>query len=457
MPNLQSYLYYGQTTSLCEECLALVPAKIALEGDQVFYLKRCPTHGTQKTLVSTDAAYFQRCKDFLKIGDLPRQTQTEVSRGCPYDCGLCPDHEQHSCLALIEITEQCNLACPICFADSAPGRGRHRTLAEVEKMLDTIVASESEPDLVQISGGEPTLHPQILEILRAAKARPIRHLMLNTNGVRIAADPAFVAELARLMPRFEVYLQFDSLRPAALEKLRGRDLTAVRRAALAALEAAGISTTLVVVVERGVNDAEVAEILQFALQYRCVRGVTYQPVQAAGRTAGFTKNDRVLLSEIRRRLVDESGIFGEDDLVPLPCHPEAIGIGYGVRSGAKVTPVTALVPVEELLKGAENTITFEQNAALKKRLFDVLSLTACGNQTAGKLAQFLCCLPHVQVPADFGYDKVFRVVLMSWLDKYNFCLGSVKRSCTHFVTPDGRIIPFDTYNLFHRPGAHQPI
>ena len=125
------YLFWGQTTSLCETCLTLVPAKIEMRDNQVWYQKRCPQHGTQTTLVSTDAAYWKLCKDYLKPGDRPLSLQSRTEYGCPYDCGLCPDHEQHSCLALIDINEHCNLTCPVCFAEFLAGAGeaaaaRHR-------------------------------------------------------------------------------------------------------------------------------------------------------------------------------------------------------------------------------------------------------------------------------------------------------------------------------------------
>ncbi len=114
------YVFHGQTTSLCETCLELIPAKIVIEGDNVFHLKRCAAHGAQKTLVSSDAAFFKLARDYLKPGDRPLRLQSHTQYGCPYDCGLCPDHEQHSCLALIDINEACNLACPVCFAEFKP-------------------------------------------------------------------------------------------------------------------------------------------------------------------------------------------------------------------------------------------------------------------------------------------------------------------------------------------------
>lgn len=450
----RGYLFYGQTTSLCEVCLGLVPAKIVFDEGDVFFHKRCVEHGVQKTRVSSDVAYYRSQRDWLKPGDRPLVFQSRTERGCPYDCGLCPDHEQHSCLALIEVNEVCNLSCPVCFADSSPQRTKSRSLAEIDGMLDALVESEREPDLLQISGGEPTLHPEILEILRRAKARPIRHLMLNTNGIRIAKEPAFVEALAALGPGFEVYLQFDSLEQAALEDLRGADLRRVREQALANLEAAGISTTLVCVMKKGVNDHEVGAIIRHALEHRCVRGVTFQPIQDAGRNEGFDKNrDRLLLTDIRRAIGAQSGVFAEGDVIPLPCNPDEIAIAYGLRDGKTVTPITQVIPREELLAVTPNTISFEKYPELQKRLFGLMSLSATGEATRGVLGDLLCCLPQVEVPKNLGYDKVFRVVIVSFLDRFNFCLGAVKRSCIHFVTPQRKIIPFDTYNLFYRDGA----
>jgi uncharacterized radical SAM superfamily Fe-S cluster-containing enzyme len=444
-------LFLGQTTSLCEHCNALVPAKILEQSGAIYYQKRCAIHGVQKTLISTDPAYWRSCREFIKPGDRPLRPQTHTERGCPWDCGLCPDHEQHSCVALIEITDQCNLQCPVCYADSAPGHGGHRSLDEVYSMLATIVASEGEPDVVQISGGEPTEHPEILEILRRAKASPIRHLMINTNGVRIANDREFVRKLAELSPGFEVYLQFDALDDAGLQQIRGANLSAVRRRALDNLEQAGISTTLVVTVKRGVNDDAVADILDFARDWACVRGVNYQPIQHAGRNPSFDKDrDRVLLSDIRRRLIEASGVFAEQDIIPLPCNPEYIAIGYAIRNGRELTPITTLLPREEFIGSAPNSIAFEKHPELKKRLFDLLSLSSSPQNTSERLANLLCCLPSWPVPDRIGYEHVFRVSIVQFLDRFNFCLGGVKRSCIHIVQPDGRVIPFDTFNLFYR-------
>ncbi|MEM9182390.1 MAG: radical SAM protein [Pseudomonadota bacterium] len=446
------YLFYGQTQSLCEHCLAVVPAKIVFMDNCVYYLKRCPEHGTQKTLVSTDIDYYLKCKDYLKPGDLPHRFQTRIDRGCPHDCGLCPDHEQHSCLAIFDLLDECNMRCPICYADSAPSLGNAKTMAEVQAMLDTLLASELTPDLVQLSGGEPTLHPQILEIIELLHRSPVRHLMLNTNGIRIAREPAFADELARYPQGFEVYLQFDSLRADALKTLRGIDARRTRETALRNLEERGISTTLVCTVQLGVNDEEIDEIINYALRWRCVRGVTFQPVQRAGRTENFGKADRLTLSDIRRRVADGSNAFTEEDLLPLPCHPENICIGYGLRNPDQpemLAPVSGMISREALLSGSGNSITFETNSDLKQAFLETFSLDALTPEVAQRMETLLCCLPKVEAP-ELSYENVFRVVIMSFLDAHDFCISSVKRSCVHFVTPEGKIYPFDTYNLFYR-------
>lgn len=319
-------------------------------------------------------------------------------------------------------------------------------------MFDALVEAEGQPDVVQISGGEPTLHPQFFEILRMAKSKPIRHVMINTNGLRLAQDPDFVAELAEFRVGTEVYLQFDLLRPEALKKIRGADLTRIRQKALENLERHRISTTLVCVVEKGVNDDECAEIIDHALTWGCVRGVTFQPVQDAGRATDYKPGDRALLTDIRRDITGKSKIFGEKDLIPLPCNPGAICIGYGLRNGQKVQPVTSIFSQDDLLEAAPNAITFEKYPELQKRLFELFSLSTGPDSMVERISALLCCLPEVPVPQGLSYENVFRVNIIEFLDAQNFCLANVKRSCIHFVTEEGRIIPFDTYNLFYRNG-----
>ncbi len=448
------YLFYGQTQSLCAECMLVVPAKILFEDGNVYFRKHCKRHGFQKVLISTDIEYYKRCKEYIKPGDMPHVFQTEIRHGCPYDCGLCPDHEQHTCLGIVEIIDECNMKCPVCYAMSGPGKGHAKTMEEIDAMLETLVRSEAEPDIVQISGGEPTIHPQILDVIRLAKSKPIRHVMINTNGMRIANDPEFVEELAKLKKGFEVYLQFDSLRAEALKNIRGGDFREMRRKALENLEKHNISTTLVCVMKKGVNDDEVDDIIEYAMQWKCVRGISIQPVQDVGRNEEFKSGERLTLSEVRRRIVDGRTAFGEHDMVPLPCHPEHISIGYAIKAEGKLTPVTSMISREDFLKGAENSVAFERNTQLKKEFFKTFSLATLGENAAGALHTMLCCLPKIRAP-DLTYDNVFRITIIQFMDRHDFCIAAIKRSCVHFVD-GGKIYPFETYNMFYRAGAKLP-
>jgi 7,8-dihydro-6-hydroxymethylpterin dimethyltransferase len=446
----KDYTYYDFTLSLCSECLKRVDTKIVFEDDNVFMLKRCNEHGRQKVLIATDKEYYKNCRNYMKPSEMPLKYNTATHFGCPYDCGLCPDHEQHSCLTIIEITDRCNLTCPTCYAESSPHYGRHRTVEEVEKMLDIIVANEGQPDVVQISGGEPTIHPDFFEILDIAKRKPIKHLMVNTNGIRIAKDEEFVARLATYMPDFEIYLQFDSFEENALMKLRGKDLRETRLKAIENLNKYNLSTTLVVTIQKGLNDHELGAILEYGLKQRCVRGVNFQPVQVAGRLEDFNpETDRYTLTECRTDILKQFSLFSEKDLIPVPCNPDALVMGYALKIEDNVIPLTRMIDPSELLKSSGNTIVYEQDEKLKSHLLKVFTTGNTVDSATKEIQSLLCCLPTISAP-ELSYENVFRVIIMSFIDAYNFDVRAIKKSCVHIVNKDGKIIPFETMNLFYR-------
>src|SRR2546421_351332 len=356
----RDYLFYELTSSLCATCLRKVEAKVVIQDQNVYMLKRCPEHGFAKVLISTDAEYYKLSRQTIKPGQMPLKFNTPIRWGCPYDCGLCPDHEQHSCLTLVEITDQCNLTCPICYSESSPKRTTHRSLEQVEFMLDCVVRNEGEPDVVQISGGEPTIHPQFWQIMDAAKKRPIKHVMLNTNGLRIAHEEEFARRLKEYQPGFEIYLQFDSLRERPLRVLRGKDL------------------------------------------------------------------------------------------IPVPCHPDCLTMAYASKIDGCVTPLTGLIDPQVLLHGEGNTIVYEKNPAVRGELLKVMCCAAENPQPPGSLKQLLCCLPMFAGTGSITYDNIFRIIIMQFLDAHNFDVRAVKKTCVHIVHRDGRIIPFDTFNMFYR-------
>lgn len=446
----RDYVYYDFTISVCPQCLRRIDAKIVFQDGKVFMLKTCPEHGFQKVLIATDINYYKNIRNYNKASETPLHFNTKTHYGCPYDCGLCQDHEQHSCLTLIEVTDRCNLTCPTCYAMSSPHYGRHRSLEEIETMLNIIVNNEGEPDVVQISGGEPTIHPEFFKILDIAKSKPIRHLMVNTNGIRIANDYLFAEKLASYMPDFEIYLQFDSFRPEVLQQLRGKDLTNVRMKALEHLNKLNLSTTLVVTLQNGLNDDEIGDIIQFALKQRCVRGVTFQPVQVAGRLEHFdASRDRITMTDVRQKIIDQSGLFEPNDLVPVPCNPDALVMGYALKVAGEVIPLTRYIDPAHLLDNGRNTIVYEQDTALHQQLMKIFSTGISVDRVEDKMHKLLCCLPEIYAPG-LQYENLFRIIIMRFIDAYDFDVRAIKKSCVHIVHKDGRIIPFETMNMFYR-------
>jgi|CZKD01.1.fsa_nt_gi molybdenum cofactor biosynthesis enzyme MoaA len=531
------YLFYDVAISICSTCFRKVEAKTVFQDNNVYLLKRCPQHGAEKILIADDVDYYRRCREiFIKPPEMPLVYNTPVKWGCPYDCGLCTDHEQHSCLTLVEICDYCNLRCPVCYAASGPERQQFRTLQQVETMLDAVVRNEGHPDVVQLSGGEPTVHPDFFKIVEMAKARPIRHLMVNTNGVRIAQEEDFVKRLADYKEDFEVYLQFDSFEREPLMQLRGADLRRIREDALEKLNRYNIATNLVVTLKKGLNDHEIGEIIDYALKQPCVRGVTFQPIQDAGRLetwveegapplpsrslgrqggefevpsvgtdspgkkpGKFVRNfnpatDRLTLTEVRRKILEQTKVFRPEDIIPVPCHPDSLAMAYALKLNGKVTPLTSMIPPEVLINGAANTILYEQDPAVRDNLFKLFATNHSPASSAGTLRELLCCLPKVWIPNDvttdhvgtdafvrpaeqreassdhvatgaspvpparsaaesfpsLTYENIFRIIIMQFIDAHSFDVRSVKKTCVHIVHPDGRLIPFDTYNLFYR-------
>jgi 7,8-dihydro-6-hydroxymethylpterin dimethyltransferase len=530
MPKTRPYLFYDVALSICSTCYRKVEAKTVFQDDCVYLLKRCPQHGAERVLIADDIDYYRRCREvFIKPPEMPQLYNTPVKWGCPYDCGLCTDHEQHSCLTLVEICDYCNLRCPVCYAASGPERQQFRTLPQIEKMLDAVVRNEGHPDVVQLSGGEPTMHPDFFTIVEMAKARPIKHLMVNTNGVRIAQEEDFVKRLADVRDDFEVYLQFDSFEREPLMQLRGADLRRVRQDALEKLNRHNISTNLVVTLKKGLNDHEIGKTIDYALQQPCVRGVTFQPIQDAGRleswvpthhegappssprslrgqggdsdvlsvkmdqatttdpTPGkFVRNfnpatDRLTLTEVRRKILEQTKVFRPEDVIPVPCHPDSLAMAYALKLNGKVVPLTSMIPPEVLINGAANTILYEQDPAVRTNLFKLFATNHSPRSGAGTLRELLCCLPKVWIPDaetrttqvgtaasavqssaarlpsanTLTYENIFRVIIMQFIDAHSFDVRSVKKTCVHIVHPDGRLIPFDTYNLFYRDNLEQ--
>jgi 7,8-dihydro-6-hydroxymethylpterin dimethyltransferase len=263
------------THSLCPRCKRLVDAEVIRRNDRIIMVKHCPKHGVFEALTCSDADWYQWSRRFQRAGRAPVHRATESDLGCPYDCGFCPEHEQHACVTLFEITQACNLECPACFAASP--HGSHSSLEEINAMLDAVNLAEGGPaDVVMLSGGEPTIHPQFEDIVgRISASGRVKHLMVNSNGIRFAREPRLGDLLAE--NEVKVYLQFDGLQSGSIEMLRGSDLVKTKLTALDRLGESGVAVVLVATIAKGVNDNEIGAIVDLGLEHSAVRAVSFQP------------------------------------------------------------------------------------------------------------------------------------------------------------------------------------
>jgi uncharacterized radical SAM superfamily Fe-S cluster-containing enzyme len=462
------------TKSICPMCKTPVDAQVNIREHKVYLRKRCREHGEFEALVYGDAEEYLGSARFNKPGTVPLTFQTEVKDGCPSDCGLCPEHKQHACLGIIEVNTGCNLDCPICFADSGHhSDGYSITPAQCERMLDAFVASEGEAEVVMFSGGEPTIHKHILDFIDLAQARPISSVTLNTNGIRLATDRAFVTELGKRnqVPgrSVNIYLQFDGFDERTHREIRGRDLRTFKQRALDNCADAGLTVTLVAAVERGLNEHELGAIIEYGIDHPAVRSVAFQPVTHSGRHAEFDPLDRLTNPDVIRLINEQRpDWFRRGDFFPVPCcFPTCRSVTYllvdGEPGNRTVVPVPRLLNVEDHLDYVTNRVMPDPGVreALEK-LWSASAFmgTASTDEKLRATAEALDCAGGTSRAEGHGggcgielpeavkelSDKAFMIVVQDFQDPYTLNVKQLMKCCVEEITPDGRLIPFCAYN-----------
>jgi len=493
---LRDYLFLGTTQSLCPDCLSLVPAKIVVKGKRVYFRKRCPEHGQRDDFVCSDVDFYDRL-EYTTPAKTPVEFGVEPKLGCPFDCGLCTEHEQHTCVALVEITGNCNLTCPMCFASSAPG-GKHLSVAECKAAIDRLVEVEGRPEVMQLSGGEPTIHPNFLEILEYAVEQPIDYININTNGVRFAHDDELLQAVAKHRDRVEIYFQLDGFSDDVSKELRGESLTEIKLKAIEKIGAAGLHMTLAATLQGGVNEAEIGPLVEFGLARRWITGINFQPATYSGRhVLPEELEQRVTFPDVIKAIASQTdGKFRVDDFMPLPCaHPNCHSLTYVYRNENDAMPLTRFFDARNNLDLLANGISFTRTRARNlilqylgrqgccddggcsttdenaDNLIDIAapnavnSNGATSNETGPKdLIDLSALLEDSEVAPlareffskavseNLGAEDLFRVTITSFLDAYNFDVRRVMKCCTHHVLPTGHLVPFCAYNVLYREG-----
>lgn len=514
---LRDHTFLGATQSLCPDCLAVVPAKIISRDRRVYFLKRCPQHGPREDFVCSDVRWFDRMEYSLP-GKLPARFGVGPDRGCPYDCGLCTDHEQHTCLAVFEMTGSCNLTCPMCYATSGPG-GKHLPVEECRRAIDALVAAEGRPEVLQLSGGEPTIHPQFLDVFEYACRQPIDLIMINTNGIRFARDPEFLESVADWKHRCEVYLQFDGFDDRVYQDLRGESLLETKLRAIEALGEAGVRVILVCTVQTDLNEGQLGRVVEFGMERPWITGVSFQPATYVGRFVLPERLERrVTFPDVIQAIAAQTDeTWQVSDFLPLPCaHPNGHSLAYAYRSGRRAVSLARLIDIENHLDLLANGITFNRRTA-RELIDEFLSRACCSGTcesgqrasqddsepriaTSNLLVQGSPTIPNAassalapaiafpgegdhpiaprvhEEPVDGSPDlgglanefftramnedlspaDMFRITTTSFMDAYNFDIRQLMKSCVHHLLPSGHLIPFSAYNVLYRNG-HIPL
>ncbi|MCA9492506.1 MAG: radical SAM protein [Myxococcales bacterium] len=459
-------VFHSYSRGLCPTCARLVDGTRLLRDGKVYLRKHCPEHGRSEALISGDADWWLKSLTYIKPGTVPHGFSTKVEHGCPSDCGLCPDHEQHSCLPIVEISNHCNLECPICIVENK--NNWSMTVEELDRVLDQLVAKEGTVETVAFSGGEPTIHPRFLELVDRAVARPeISRVSVSTHGLRLATDDALCASLAE--KGVYVALQLDGTSNDALSRLRGRGNHAkARQRTMAQLEKHGVRTTITATVARGVNDDQIGDLVRMLLDGDHVLSLTFQPAAYTGFGGGSFSHDPLdvlTIPDVVKAIdVQTGGLLKADDFLPLPCsHPSCFALTYLLKVEDDWIPFPRFLELDRYLQVVSNRGTLRPDrdledairATMDEMWTSAAQIPDCDRILGSLRKAILLMYPEHRAlelteRLRIGEGLVKTVFVHAFMDVHTFEVERIKKCCTHYALPDGRLMPGCAYNNLYR-------
>ncbi|MDR1397249.1 MAG: radical SAM protein [Desulfarculales bacterium] len=448
---------YSYTTGICPTCRELVSARIIENNDEIFLEKMCPAHGNQAHMVSSGKEWFEQSRAYVKPGQQPLRKAVSSFAGCPDSCGLCPEHRQHTCLPVAEITSRCDLNCPICLKDK--NSRFSMSVDEYRFALKKLREAEGEILMVNLSGGEPLLHPQFTEFLRVGHEEGVMQTTVSTNGLKLFEDK----KLREAFVKYKtiVCLQFDGFEPRTWLRLRGADLAAVKLELIDMLESEGIAYTLTATAAAGVNRHEISAIVDFFFDRKAL-SLMFQPAAYVGRASVFPADEpRLTIYDVVRE-IEKSAYVGQGDFNPLPCsHHSCFALAYYIIIDEK-----NFLSLQDFLgRGkyldiiANSTLpglTQESHTILKEHIYECWSAADSGGNNARILERLRAILREISKldGTAFSPDKAFTlgranmkgVFVHHFMDTESFDLGRLIKCCNHYLQPDGRLIPICAHN-----------
>ncbi len=476
--------FIKETKSICPECLKVLDATIFEKDSKVYIKKECPDHGTFQDLYWGDYEQYQRAEQFRRDGDGLHNPRTMTKLDCPFDCGICPQHKSHTGLAIIDVTNRCNLRCPVCFANAAvAGYVYEPSKEEIIGMLENLARNEPiPPPGLQFSGGEPTIRQDLFDLIRAAKNLGFHHIEVNTNGLRLAQSVDYCRGL-REVGMSTLYLQFDGLTPEVFKFTRGVDLLDTKMKAVENCRKAGLeSIVLVVTLVKGVNDHQLGDIIRFAVDnFDVVRCVNVQPVSLCGRLPEQERAKmRITIPDFMKAVEEQTdGKIKPTDFYPVPsvvpisravgalknkryveftAHPHCGMATYVFVEDGEMTPITRYGNVEKFVETMDKVYEEAKKGHSKRAKLRLMG-GALRHIKLGWLRKYLLPVLRTGSYDSLGdlHRKMLMISSMHFMDPYNFDLERIQRCCIHYAVPDGKIIPFCTMNSIHRPKIEEQL
>ncbi len=455
----------GITQAVCRTCRRIVPAKVAVREGDVWFIKHCPDHGEQQSLVRRGVEDYLRAQHFVKPAWVPRQFGGDARLPCPEGCGFCSRHEQHLCMPIVEITSRCDLSCPVCLVDA--GDANDMSVDTFRRVLDGLIAAEGQVDVLNLSGGEPLTHPRVREIVAEALSRPeIVRVSISTNGLRLLGEPDLLDWLKA--GNVVISLQFDGFSDDVYSVLRGRPLLKDKRAILELLAASAISTSLTFTLAGGVNEDQLPATLEYLFEHPHVVSMMIQPMSFAGR--GRSLADQVARLSIPDvlRLLDSAGNprVRAADFAPLPCsHPLCFNLAYYLvlDDGGSVS-VNQLVGAGQMMDSLANRTIFgldpDEAGHLKDLVYELWSGPAALAPDADGVMSALrgiideltgnCGCFDPRRAFGIAERRVKSIFIHAFQDAETFDLARARRCCNAYPQPDGRLMPACVFNVLTR-------
>jgi uncharacterized radical SAM superfamily Fe-S cluster-containing enzyme len=458
------YKTLSATQALCNQCGKLSEAQIQISGEQVFLTKWCPEHGSTRALISSDKDWYLRSLGYVKPQTLPKARAVDKLASCPDSCGLCEAHQQHTCVPILEITPKCNLACPICLVSGCDHK--ELSVTEVEQIIDNLVRYEGKINMLTLSGGEPTVHPNFLEIVDACRRPEIGILSVSTNGVLLDENPDLLPALSDR--GVVISLQFDGYSPEVYSRLRGQArLADMKKRVIERALSLEAKLSLTVTLAKDLNEDELPAILDLLFTEDNVLSVMCQPLAQMG--PAIDQKSLLTIPDVVKLLAQaSSGVMKEADFSPLPCsHPTCFALTYLLKTATgKMVPLPSVVNTDDYLDIIKNQALFGTDLDNLQRVKDALySLWSSDGIIPDREAvlktvkEILNDLNRIDNNAshkellNMGTRHVKSIFIHQFMDRATFDLSRAIKCCNHYPQIDGRLLPACVRNNLGRQGG----